>query len=214
MRIKKVRLKNGYKRFYDLTIDLGESPARIVALVGPNGSGKSSVLDGLLFHHNAHGQLGSSGQRDYTYHSMNAISSYNYQNVEVDFTDGNYSQVRSILEQSGKGGTLLSFRSPYRYNSRLMISETRATPDIRLNSYGASDASSLDAKMEDNYRRLQAMVNRYMQDKDVAPSIARAKIIGDLNESIKKCLDLEISNVGNVEDSKGTLYFKKTDHPR
>lgn len=54
MRIRTVRLKNGYKRFRDLTIDLGENPARIVALVGPNGCGKSSVLDGLLYHANAH----------------------------------------------------------------------------------------------------------------------------------------------------------------
>ncbi|WP_245439460.1 AAA family ATPase [Microvirga aerophila] len=44
MKIKKVQLKNGYKRFHDLTIDLGDDPKRIVALVGPNGCGKSSVL--------------------------------------------------------------------------------------------------------------------------------------------------------------------------
>ncbi len=54
MLITKLRLKNGYKRFHDLTIDLGETPARIVALVGPNGCGKSSVLDGLLYHAGAH----------------------------------------------------------------------------------------------------------------------------------------------------------------
>jgi len=36
MRVKKVRLKNGYKRFRDLTIDLGDEPARVVALVGPS----------------------------------------------------------------------------------------------------------------------------------------------------------------------------------
>jgi len=54
MRLKKVRLKNGYKRFRDLTIDLGDEPARVVALVGPNGCGKSSVLDGLLYHASPH----------------------------------------------------------------------------------------------------------------------------------------------------------------
>ena len=68
--------------------------------------------------------------------------------------------------------------------------------------------------MENNYRRLQGMVNRHMQDLDIKPSEARSKIIGDLNKSIKKCLDLEIANVGNVENSQGTLYFKKTDHPK
>jgi len=44
MKIKKIQLKNGYKRFFDLTIDLGESPRKIVALVGPNGCGKSRKI--------------------------------------------------------------------------------------------------------------------------------------------------------------------------
>jgi predicted ATPase len=44
MRIKSLHLRR-FKRFDDLTIDLGDSPARIVALVGPNGCGKSSVFD-------------------------------------------------------------------------------------------------------------------------------------------------------------------------
>lgn len=214
MLIKRVRLKNGYKRFYDLTIDLGNNPARIVALVGPNGSGKSSVLDGLLFHSSAHEMIGSTGQRDFTYHSMNANNSFNYQNVEIDFIDGPYTQMRASREKVGKPNTVFSFRSPYRYNNHIKINEIRATAAIRQNNYGAGDASSLDSKMEDNYRRLQAMVNRYMQEKDVKPSEARAKIIGELNDSIRKCLDLEISSVGNVEAGQGTLYFKKTGHPK
>ena len=48
MKIKKLHLKK-YKRFSDLTIDLGETPKRIIALVGPNGCGKSSVFDAMLF---------------------------------------------------------------------------------------------------------------------------------------------------------------------
>lgn len=48
MKIKKLHLKK-YKRFSGLTIDLGESPKRIIALVEPNGCGKSSVFDAI--HH-------------------------------------------------------------------------------------------------------------------------------------------------------------------
>jgi chromosome segregation ATPase len=44
MKIKKIRLSM-FKRFDDLTIDLGESPKKIIAMVGPNGCGKSSVFD-------------------------------------------------------------------------------------------------------------------------------------------------------------------------
>lgn len=214
MRLKKIRLKNGYKRFRDLTIDLGENPARIVALVGPNGCGKSSVLDGLLYHVSAHGRLGVGARRDHTYHSMDSIPSFDYQNVEIEFTSGSYAQVRQQRSEGGKEGTIFSFRSPYRYNSHLKISETRATSEIRLNNYGAGDASSLDEKMEDNYRRLYALYNNYMESEDVKPSEAKSKIIGDLNRSITNCLDLELSSIGNVEAAKGTLYFKKPDHPK
>ena len=44
MRIKTVKLLD-FKRFDDLSIDLGSTPQKIIALVGPNGSGKSSVFD-------------------------------------------------------------------------------------------------------------------------------------------------------------------------
>ena len=150
MRIKKVRLKNGYKRFRDLTIDLGDKPARIVALVGPNGSGKSSVLDGLLYHQQAHEMIGDTGRRDFSYHSMDANSSISYQNVEIDFIGGPYRKMRDAREKVGRPNTVFSFRSPYRYNAQLKIGEIRSTKDIRINNYGAGDASSLDSKMEDN----------------------------------------------------------------
>ncbi|MFT7644668.1 MAG: chromosome segregation ATPase [Candidatus Paceibacteria bacterium] len=42
--IKEVKLKD-FKHFDDLTVELGDAPARIIALVGPNGSGKSPVFD-------------------------------------------------------------------------------------------------------------------------------------------------------------------------
>lgn len=214
MFITKLRLKNGYKRFHDLTIDLGENPARIVALVGPNGCGKSSVLDGLLYHAGAHQRIGQSSQRDPNYHSMTGASSLTWQDIEIQFTTGSSDEVRQLKNATGKLNTIFSFRSPYRYNSKLKISETRAVEEISLNSYGAGDASSLDAKMEDNYRRLYAVYNRYRDDNDLRPTEAKAKIIGDLNTSIKRCLDLEISSLGNVEGNQGTLYFKKSDHPK
>jgi ABC-type cobalamin/Fe3+-siderophores transport system ATPase subunit len=76
MKIKKVRLHNRYKRFIDLTIDLGDYPKRIIALVGPNGCGKSSVLDGLLFQANPWAAIGSTGNKNYEYHSMNRIPEF------------------------------------------------------------------------------------------------------------------------------------------
>lgn len=154
MRVKRIQLKSGYKRFFDLTIDLGVNPKRIIALVGPNGCGKSSVLDGMLFHNNAYGAIGSKGAKDYTYHSMTQVPNYNYQNIVIEFDKGDFRTLGEERRESGKENTMFSFRSPYRYNSNLKVIQSHATSEIRLNNYGATTSSDIDDKMEENYRRL------------------------------------------------------------
>jgi predicted ATPase len=214
MKIKKLELKNGYKGFHHLTIDLGEEPTRIVALVGPNGCGKSSVLDGMLYHSNAHQQIGNRNPKDHTYHSMHGLANYNYRSVAISFEGEDFSAARGRREAAGKPNTLFSFRSCYRYNSNVKVSEARATAAIAQNSYGATTSVDLDEKMEENYRRLHAKYNRYLEESDSKPSEAKAKIVGDLNTSLRTCLDIEVQSLGNIEAGKGTLYFKKSDHPR
>ena len=214
MRIRKIQLKNGYKRFYDLTIDLGSDPKRIIALVGPNGCGKSSVLDGLLFHNAAYHQIGNKGGKDHYYHSMTQTPNFNYQNIVIDLDKGSFGELKQQRQNVGTENTLFSFRSPYRYNSNLKVHESRATTEIRLNNYGASTSSDLDDKMEENYRRLKIKYDRYLNSQDCTPSQAKTKIIGDLNTSLNNCLDLKITSIGNIEAGEGTLYFKKNDHPK
>lgn len=214
MRIQSLRLKNGYKRFHDLTIDLGATPARIVVLVGPNGCGKSSVLDGMMYHQQAHQAVGSVRANDDSYHRMDPARNVTFKDIEINFFGrGKFNDARMSREKLGKSNTVFSFRSPYRYNTYVKVQEIRAMTPIKENNYGAGYAGALDSKMEENYRRLQGMVNRYTQDNDVKPSEARSKIIGELNQSIKRCLDLEIVDVGDVESGSGTLYFVKNDHP-
>lgn len=213
MRIKKLQLKNGYKRFYDLTIDLGNDPKRIIALIGPNGCGKSSVLDGILFHNNAYNVIGDKGSRDHTYHSMLQTPNYDYQNVIIDFVEGQFSTIKNERRKTGSENTIISFRSPYRYNSNLKVTRSEALNELRLNNYGASTTVDIDDKMEKNYRRLQIKYNRYLHDTDCKPSEAKAKIIGDLNAALENCLELQVDNLGSIEDGKGTIYFKKQDHP-
>ena len=189
MKIQSIQLKNGYKRFLDLTIDLGESPKRIIALVGPNGCGKSSVFDGMLFLSYAYGMsIGNKGSKDYTYHSMNQTPNFSYQNVILKFVEGDYSTVKNRKEELGKGKTIFSLRSPYRYNSSLKVKQSKATSEIRLNNYGASSSSDLDDKMEQNYRRLNIKYNKYLNEQDCKPSEAKTKIIGDLNNALTNCL--------------------------
>jgi len=213
MKIKKLRFKNGYKRFLDLTIDLGENPKRIIALIGPNGCGKSSVLDGMLFVQNNHQSIGEFKQRSNKYHSLNGQDNYTSQDIELHFDKGEFYQVHNAKKATDNPGTLFSFRSPYRYNSNLNVTQSQAVSAIKDNKYGAQYATDLDAKMEDNYRRLNIAFNKYMNQQDVRPSEAKAKIIGDLNASLTNCLDLEIDNIGNIEAGQGTLYFKKPDQP-
>lgn len=214
MRIKKVRLFNGYKRFHDLTIDLGDSPKRIIALVGPNGCGKSSVLDGMLFKTNSHSQIGNTGNKDHNYHSMTGAPNFSHVNIEIEFEQKSYSELYNERKPIGKENTIFSFRSPYRYNSALKVTQSQAMPEIRLNNYGATSSADLDAKMENNYRRLYIKYDTYLNEQNCQPSQAKAHIIDELNQSIKNCLDLELYSMGKIEASKGTLYFKKPDHPK
>ncbi|MHB1688982.1 MAG: AAA family ATPase [Ignavibacteriaceae bacterium] len=213
MLIKKIQLKNGYKRFHDLTIDLGNDPKRIIALIGPNGCGKSSVFDGMLFLTSAYNQIGNKGVKDYTYHSMTKNPNYNQQNVIIDFIEGNIGSIWNKRMPNGNGNTIFSFRSPYRYNSNLKVTQSQSLRELRLNNYGASTTIDVDDKMEENYRRLLVKYNKFLNDSDCKPSEAKVKIIGDLNQAIKNCLDLEIESLGDIEANEGTIYFKKPDHP-
>jgi len=170
-------------------------------------------LDGMLFHNNAYGAIGNKAGKDHEYHSMRRIPNYSYQNVIIEFDHGPFNTVREMRQKEGKENTIFSFRSPYRYNSNLKVMQSQATCELRLNNYGATTASDLDDKMEENYRRLYIRYINYLNEKDCRPSEAKIKIIGDLNGALKNCLDLEIISIGDIESSKGTLYFKKADHP-
>lgn len=211
MKIKKLHL-NKYKRFSDLTIDLGPNPKRIVALVGPNGCGKSSVFDALLFHNNVYNRIGNSPEyKGYIYHSLDKVANYRHQNIEIEFDQGGFSNVRSSKEAAGLQNTLFSFRSSFRYNGALSVKESRAVSEITKNDYGASSASDLDWRIDQNYRRLNIKYNKYLNEKDCRPSEAKAHIIKELNDAISNCLELTIDNLGNIEAGQGTFFFKKDD---
>lgn len=210
MKVRKLELKNGYKRFHHLTIDLGDSPKRFVALVGPNGCGKSSVFDGMLYVNNSYVKLGKNDQVVDGYHSQTGKVFFDSQDIIIDFVQGEYREVLNERQKTETRGTIFSFRSPYRYNNELNVKSINAMPDIKLNEDGAGFSSLLDSKMDDNYRRLNIKFNKIMNEDDLRPSEAKTLIIDKLNKSISACLDLKIDNIGDIGASKGTLFFTKS----
>jgi hypothetical protein len=214
MFIKKIHMI-GYKRFHDLTIDLGDNPKRIVALVGPNGCGKSSVFDAMIYKFsNSSRRIGNSGSnKDYKYHSLLQAPGYSHENVDIIFYEGLFLDILVSRIKSGSLTTLLSFRSSFRYNGALGIKEIKAISDIQNNDYGASSASDIDQRIDVNYRRVLAKYNLYLDENDTTatPYTAREHIVGELNRALQNCLNLEITSIGNVEQDKGSLYFKKND---
>ena len=214
MKISKVNIKD-FKRFKDLTLDLDDKPAKIIALVGTNGCGKSSVLDAFIAcGGNYSGNIGSGSIPEIFYRTDNKNA---YELISIEYLDdkGNIIDNSKLYHYhdfyKNNRKIIFSFRSPYRYNTSLNISEIRATDPIENNSDGASCSLNLDSKVENNYRRLLGFYNKVMEEKDIRPSEAKIKVMGLLNQSIKNCLDLEIVSLGNVAQNDGTLNFKKSD---
>ncbi len=211
MKIKKLEI-NKYKRFHKLTINLGENPQRIVALVGPNGCGKSSVFDALLFYNNAHGTLIGKNRAEDGYHSPIRSNKVDHRNIILSFDDNIDLQSKiNNLRAEKKERTIFSFRSPFRFNSNLKVTKLESITDIKNNSNGASFTKDLDDKMLENYKRLNIYYNKYLNKNDLRPSEAKMHVVGELNKYIKRCLDLQISNLGDIQSSKGTLFFTKSD---
>lgn len=213
MKIKKINLKK-YKRFHDLTIDLGDTPKRIVALIGPNGCGKSSIFDGISFLTSAYGFGYGSSSRNITtsYHNRYKNDTAVYNNISIIFDDGqDFDYYKNLYEKENKGHTIFSFRSPYRYTSKLLINELKTIPDIRLNTYGAQYSIDLDDKITNNFQLLYAQINSYVKSHKIYYQDALNMYLGEINTSLRNCLEIEIVELGEITRGQGTIYFKKKD---
>ena len=94
MKISKVNIKD-FKRFKDLTLNLGESPAKIVALVGANGCGKSSVLDALIaYNRDFGGGVGNGSTPEIFYRTDNKRA---HELISIDYLDGEKKEFNSNL---------------------------------------------------------------------------------------------------------------------
>ena len=204
MKIKQVKLKD-FKRFDDLTIDLGDSPARIVALVGPNGSGKSSVFDAF---EKIQRQYKNANRRvDVWFYAKKLFSRKEEEKTDVH-------TVEATKADGTNDFTKKSFhiRTAYRFTDSLKVNATKALPDMETDEQRPPSSGSIDNRMLENYERLLGNAqSAFWSSEETTNTKVKEELIGKINNILKEILDIKISNLGNVQAGKGQLYFEKED---
>lgn len=201
MRIRLLRLVD-FKRFRDLTIQLGDAPTKIVALVGPNGCGKSSIFD--AFEERLKDLKGANYAPPAEYLWRGAYTGLQgaYQKNEA---------VRITPDRDPPDFRRDSFyiRSSYRFTPRLDVNELRKQPDALQDQVRPGSTSELDGRLTENYQRLQGQLISAYESGDKTGRQVRDELTGKVNGILEQILDIRISSIGNIMDGKGKLYFDK-----
>jgi predicted ATPase len=201
MRIKKIQLIK-FKRFTDLTIDLGESPHKIIALVGPNGCGKSSVFD--AFEDKSRDYRSGNRQPEY----LNKI--FSEENGIANTYNAN-EQIKIETTPAGQVFQKNSFyiRSSYRFTARIDIAQIRKLPSVEEDGNRPQTTIDLDSRMQENYERLIGGFYDEVYDKEKTGKQWAEENMTHLNDILQNVLDIKVSSLGNPVDGKGKLYFDK-----
>ena len=201
MRVKTVRLTE-FKRFDNLTIDLGPTPKKIIALVGPNGCGKSSIFD--AFEQQMQRVRGSQSENPGFY-----SKSLFYDNSR---RNDNYDQFKAINVTFNSGSlNRKSFyiRTSYRFTPKLDVQQIEFLPSILDLGDEPISTISLDGRLGSNYQRLLGASYTAFTEGAKTGDQVRKELIGEINSILSNILDVQISNLGNPLEAKGQLYFKK-----
>lgn len=210
MRIKTINLKD-FKRFNDFTIDLGDAPKRIVALVGPNGSGKSSVFDGFeTFSTDERDKGRMRYRRKVSYYKKSLFQLLGLAPQEQEDDDfESRGHVFITSDQTSYTPTSFYIRSAHRFTPRIEVKQIRELSKIEEDEKRPKQLIDADNRLEDNYERL---IGRYFDDtydKDVTGKQWAEENIQNLNNSLKEILEISIVSLGNPTKGEGSLYFKK-----
>jgi len=180
MHISRVHLQS-FRRFTDLTIDLGDAKPQLVMLCGPNGSGKSSLFDALRsVVTQVHG--GFSAEVDY-YQKAGVPSPFgagwNPQQSVVTFHE--------IPTAGQVPANAVYVRTAYRNDPEFAISQLqRATSP--LEGPQVNRMIDNDARVSDNYQRLvgQTIASLYDgHDDDKTGQEIRDRLIGQLRGVVR-----------------------------
>ena len=147
MRLRKIRLKE-FKRFDDLTIDLGEDPKKIIAVVGPNGCGKSSIFDAFEDKMRDFRHIGDEGHGFYSkafyYTEDNKRKTIYNKNIAVSITP----KAGNINRKS------FYIRTAYRFTSKFNVQRLEALPEVLKSTDEPISSIAIDTRLEANYKRL------------------------------------------------------------
>ena len=207
MKIRQLQLK-GFKRFDDLTIDLGESPARVVALVGPNGCGKSSVFD--AFEEKLKDVKGANAQEPawffhkFSFHPDDALRTDAYNKrlaIHITFAGG----TQTVTKKS------FHIRSAYRFTPSLNVSNITTQPPILDDSRRPHSSVAIDARLQENYERLLGLAYDEFESGKKTGDEVRIELLGRINALLEDVLEVRVASIGNVRAGKGQLYFDKSD---
>lgn len=208
MRVKNINLKD-FKRFNDLTIDLGNDPKKIVALVGPNGSGKSSVFDGLeqfsTIEREKRQRMGYRKKVSYFKKSIFQLVGLLAEEDDYDLS----SHVSIESDQSVYTATSFYIRSAHRFTPRIEIEEIKKLSKIEEDEKRPKYLIDVDSRLEENYERLIGGFFSEVYDKNVTGKQWSEQNIKNLNSSLEGILEISIVSLGNPTKGEGSLYFKK-----
>lgn len=200
MKIKKIKLK-AFKRFHNLTIDLGSNPKKIIALVGPNGCGKSSIFDSFEQYSSPH--KGFKGKLTEDFLSKSLYSS----DISEKFDSNNAISIETDVLVSKKS---FRIRNSYRFSGRLNVNSLNQKSNIEDDSNRPGSSIDLDSRLIENYERLFSnMISEFYRGDHTGNAIMEA-ILGQINKILSSVLEIRISTLGNItKPNEGKLFFEK-----
>ncbi len=225
MYLQKVHLQN-FKRFTDLTIDLGQpaEPYRLVLLIGTNGSGKSSVFD--AFEVCSYIKTLPFGVSSGYYEKSNQPF-----RVRLDTTDGKYVERHGYADDTHAtlgGDNFLNLESFYGRSSLRQVPRlTRTTlgqnkeVDVQADTDRPRTYVDRDERFENDLEMITRDILRYIYKSDQEKQVIFDNYIQPINEAFERIFEgqenivpklLSIippldGNVAEVQFRKGEVKF-------